>query len=421
VLAIDVPTLPGIDAADDAAATPTAAATTTATSIPTTTLTTPEIPGQEGELPACPTSLDGYATVLPDVIEVSGDDVLIIETWLRLCDGMADDRGGMLLDDFNGDGLQDALFLPTIVSDLGFGPKGTQGAVLIYHGLAEGGYELVYSPEIFGQPTIITSGDVNGDGRADVAWTVEGCSTFCIKEIQLLTWDPDQGKYVSIVDPGATIAQGTARFEDLPEGALGQGKQLVLEGGVSGTTEGGLEVPHTEIWQSIDGRNFRRLSWVYDRTVSRNDCLGLRLIEADVALQAADVLGYQAVADLYRAALDPALGACSIFGIPADQELLVLQGLAYFRLIQAEALGGTLDAAKQTLEALTEAQPDGAYTKAASEWLVEFERSGSAKASCAAIQPIFDRDTVTWQITDHFGYNHPALGAEQLCFVPKAE
>ena len=56
--------------------------------------------------------------------------------------------------------------------------------------------------------------------------------------------------------------------------------------------------------------------------------------------------------------------------------------------------------------------------KAAAGWLAEFERAGSGAASCAAVQTLFDRDTVTWQITDHFGYNHPALAAEQVCFIP---
>ncbi len=69
------------------------------------------------------------------MLALSAGDELVVETWLRLCDGMADDRGGMLLDDFNADGFQDALFLPTIVSDLGFGPEGRQGAVLLFHGV----------------------------------------------------------------------------------------------------------------------------------------------------------------------------------------------------------------------------------------------------------------------------------------------
>ena len=304
-------------------------------------------------------------------------------------------------------------------SDLGFGPEGAQGAVLLYHGNAEQGYDLVYSPDVFGQPTIVTTGDVNGDGSVDLAWTVEGCSTFCIKEVQVITWDPDKGEYVSIIDPGATIAEGVVRFEELPVGAPGKGKQLVLEGGVSGTPEGGLAVPHTEVWQSIAGLPFRRLSWSYDRETSGSSCVGLRLIEADVALQASDVLGYGPAADAYRGALDPALHACSIFGIPGDQELKIIQGLGYFRLMETEALSGTLESAKQTLETLTAAQPDETYTKAATQWLAEFEQSSSAAAACAAVQKIFDQETLSWQITDHFGYNHPALAPEQVCFTPK--
>jgi hypothetical protein len=121
-------------------------------------------------LPDCPTTLDGYATSLPAVVTVAEGDPLVIETWLRLCDGMADDRGGMLLADFNDDGRDDAIFLPTIVSDLGFGPGGAQGAVLIYHGAEDGTYELVDAPDVYGQPTLLAVDDVNGDGRIDLAW-----------------------------------------------------------------------------------------------------------------------------------------------------------------------------------------------------------------------------------------------------------
>ena len=408
-------------AAVEATATVTAEETVEPVGVLTATVPAATSSDQEGDLPVCPTSLDAYAAVMPDVIAVSEADPLIVETWLRLCDGMADDRGGMLMADVNGDGIDDAVFLPTIVSDLGFGPDGTQGAVLVYHGQPDGSYKLVYNPEIFGQPTMIGTGDFNGDGRPDVAWTVEGCSTFCVKEVQVLSWNPETETYASIIEPGATIAEGTATFEDLPPGAPGKGKQLTLQGGVSGTTDGGLEVPHVEAWQAVGGRNFRRLSWTYDRATNGSDCLGLRLIEADAALQAADILGYAPAAELYQGTLDPALSACSIYGIPGDQELLQLRGLGYFRLVQTQALSGTLDAAKQTLAAMTAEQPETTFTKAATGWLAEFERAGSGAASCAAVQTLFDRDTVTWQITDHFGYNHPALAAEQVCFIPPQE
>jgi LysM repeat protein len=408
-----------------AAATAASEVTATATITPLLTLTTtvdastllPAVPEGAGELPDCPTTLDGYATALPAIISVAEGDPLVIETWLRLCDGMADDRGGMLLADFNGDGIDDAIFLPTIVSDLGFGPGGAQGAVLIYHGTGDG-YELVDAPEVYGQPTLLAADDVNGDGRIDLAWTVDGCSTFCVKEVQIVTWDSDKSDYIPIIVPGATIAEGVAAFTDLPERAPGQGKQLTLSGGISGADDGGLEIERTEVWQSVDGRPFRRLSWTYDPENANSACVGLRLVEADVALHAADLIGYTPAIELYRSALDPALKACSIYGVPAPEELKLLQGLATYRLIQAQALAGDRDAAAADLAALQQGQPDSAFAAAAAQWLENYTGRESEISACRAVQPIFDKETLTWQITDHFGYNHPALAPEQVCFVP---
>jgi hypothetical protein len=34
------------------------------------------------------------------------------------------------------------------------------------------------------------------------------------------------------------------------------------------------------------------------------------------------------------------------------------------------------------------------------------------------VQPIFDKNEKLWQITDHFGYNHPPMAAEQICYIP---
>jgi len=424
VLPIQPATIPQSSAAAEPPAVETTAPLTPILTLTVTTdvaAVTPTLPSSASELPLCPTTLSDYATTLPAVIAVSEADPLVVETWLRLCDGMADDRGGMLLADFNRDSREDALFLPTIVSDLGFGPGGAQGAVLVYHGNDGGSYDLVYSPDVFGQPTLLAVDDLNGDGAVDLAWTVEGCSTFCIKEVQMVTWDDKTGDYRSIIEPGATIAEGSATMEPLSEGAPGTGMQLLLAGGVSGTADGGLEVDHTETWQSIEGQPFRRMAWLYNREAAGNDCLGLRLIEADVMLQAADVLGYAPAIGLYRTALDPALRACSIFGVPAVEELKLLQGLATFRLIQVQMLAGDDAAAGQDLAALQQGQPDSAFVQAAEAWLAAYQDSADPADACLAVQPIFDKETLTWQITDHFGINHPALAPEQICFVPRSE
>ncbi len=370
------------------------------------------------DLPAieCPATLSGYVDTLPQLLAEAGGRQPIMEAWLRQCDAMTAGRGYVLLGDFNADGFDDAAFFPTIVSDLGFGPGGSQGAVLIYHGRQDGAYTLALNPETYGQPAPLAAEDLNGDGAPELAWTVTSCTNFCVLGVQIESWNGES--YAPAILPGATIAEGTARFASIADGP-GSGQQLILEGGMSGTPEGGLAVPHSETWQSIDGAPYRRLSWTYDRSADGANCLGLRLVEADAALQAADILGYQPSIDLYVDALGNASNACSLFGMNPDEELKLLQGLGTFRLIQALALSGELERAASVLEGLKIGQKDTNYTAAADQWLVAFTADGDAAAACSAVQAIFDENEEMWQITDHFGYNHPALAAEQVCFVPR--
>ena len=182
--------------------------------------------------------------------------------------------------------------------------------------------------------------------------------------------------------------------------------------------EGGLSVAHTESWQSVDGNPFQRIRWTYDDDVDGSNCLGLHLVEADVALQASAVLGYDEAINKYSEALDPSLKACSILGMNETDELILLQGLASFRLIQAQVLSGDEEAGSETLALLKAGQPDGAYTEVAEQWLAEYQASGDAAAACQAVFPLFEKNTDLWQITDHFGYNHPALAAQQVCYSP---
>ncbi|MCB0189816.1 MAG: hypothetical protein KDE31_36340, partial [Caldilineaceae bacterium] len=75
-------------------------------------------------------------------------------------------------------------------------------------------------------------------------------------------------------------------------------------------------------------------------------------------------------------------------------------------------------AAGQVMQSLSQSQPESGYTKAAETWLDSYESEGDATVACTKVQPIFNDNSTLWQITDHFGYNHPALAAEQICYVP---
>lgn len=373
------------------------------------------------ELPECPVASVDYIAALPVAVELAAGDPLIIEAWLRVCNGLTDERGGLIFYDLNDDGLDDIIAMPTILSDAGYGPDGADGTLVILHQQADGSYQTAYDPDIYGQPKPLAVGDANDDGQPELIWQLDSCSTFCVSSVQAIVWDESAGAYRDAIEPGAAIAEGTVIVEvaDLeePTGA----RRLRLIGGVSGTGAGGLSVPHTEIWHSYDGAPFRRFSWTYDRESEGSDCLGLRLVEADVALQAADVQGYGPAIELYTAALeDPQLQACSIYGTDPAEEIALLQGLASFRLVQALALSGNSTDAESMLATLASGQPDGKFTEAATGWLDAFNSDGDGMAACEAVTPIFENNPKLWQITDQFGYDHPALAAQQICYVPSA-
>lgn len=387
--------------------------------------------GALASFPECPDALPGYAGVLASVLENAAGDEELLEAWLTNCRALTPERGAFLLTDITGNGLDDAVIFPVVVTDLGFGPGGAQGTTLIFHAepAPQGPvYERVANPEIYGMPEPLAIQDLNGNGQIEVAWTVTGCSTFCVTEVQMWTWNGES--YLPAILPGATMANAEVSFEPIVADDLQAGKQLILYGGVSGTADGGLETPHWEEWRSIDGGPYQRVRWEYDRTIAGSQCLGLRLIEADVALQAAHAIGYGPAMELYTDALaDVALGeleACSLMGMSATRELALLQGLASFRLIQTYALAGESASAAEMLDVFEAGEAESEYTTAARQWLETYnanisagqDEAVAAQEACAEVLPIFDATPELWQVTDQYGYNHPVLAAEQICFAP---
>lgn len=394
--------------------------------------------GVLASFPECPADLSGYAAALVGVLNTADGDEDLIEAWMTSCRALTETRGAFVLTDITGNGQDDAIFFPVLVTDLGFGPGGAQGTTLIYHSVhdpdAENGtaseYTLVANPEIYGMPEPLTIGDLRGDGNIEVAWTVTGCSTFCVTEVQMWSWDGEA--YTPAILPGATMANAEVSFEPVAPDDETAGQRLILYGGVSGTPDGGLETPHWEEWQSINGEPFQRVYWEYDRSVAGSECLGLRLVEADVALQAAQAIGYELALELYANALaDLAadeLEACSLMGMDAETELDLLEGLATFRLIQAYALDGSIDEAAALVADFEAEGADTDYVTAARTWWDGFSAeldaedtvdvAGAAQAACGEVLPLFDANPELWQVTDQYGYNHPVLAAEQICFVP---
>lgn len=236
----------------------------------------------------------------------------------------------------------------------------------------------------------------------------------------MVSWSAANDNYESIIRPGALIAEGKVELAPVPPSDPGKGRQLVLSGGVSTLPDSGLPVPHTEIWESVQGAPFQRIHWTYDRKTEGNDCLGLRLVEAEMAMQAATVLSYTTAIDLYQSALeDTTLKACSIHKLDAATEMALLQGLGQFRLVQALALNGNSEGAEIALAALNKSSANEDYKQIAATWLKNYTSSQRADSACSAVQPLIDAKSELWQITDHFGFNHSVAGQQKICFIPE--
>ena len=371
------------------------------------------------ELPNCPRTSVDYTLTLPVVVNRVAGDLLSIDAWLRICGALTDERGSLQIYDLSGDGLDDIIIMPTIISDVGYGPNGADGIIVILHQQKDGSYQKAYEPNVYGQPQFLAIGDVNEDGKPELIWQSDSCSTFCISSVWAIVWDSTVGVYRDVITPGAAIAEGTVIVEAMDVEEPTCARRLRFVGGVSGTRAGGLAVPHTEIWHSLDGAPFRRFSWMYERESAGNDCFGLRLVEADIALQTADVVGYDPAIRLYTLALaSSALQPCSLHGMDPTEEMALLQGLASFRLLQALTLNNNGAQAESILELLVQEQAQSKFTEAASKWLASYTTSSDPAAACAIVTPIFEDNPTLWQITTQFGYDHPSLAAQQICYVP---
>jgi len=129
-------------------------------------------------------------------------------------------------------------------------------------------------------------------------------------------------------------------------------------------------------------------------------------------------LGYGPAIDLYTQALSPELSACGLGDMDPDRELELLSGLAAFRLVQSYALVEDWSNAGMILQELNNVQAGSLYAQATQQWLDSFLDTDDPVGACQTIQPLFNQNVDLWKVTDQFGYNHPALAAEQICYIP---
>lgn len=369
------------------------------------------------ELPECPGTLAGYPNMIQSLLNGLQGDLLLVETWMRLCEVMTDDFGTIRTGDLNGDGLPDVVTIVSLPSAQGLGPNNRVGRLMVFYGGFANDFHLIFEPSTLGLPHLLAMEDINEDGKTDLVWFDEVCNLVCLSTVEILSWEGDHVN--SFIRSDATITNGKVWLAPVPETNPGQGQQIVLEGGISGLIAEGPQVSRVELWESIDGQPYQRVWLEYDPANPASRCLGLNLVEAQTLMEAAPVFGYGAALQHYQGVLDnPTLTACGIGAITAEQELALLRGLTYFRQVQAHALAGDMRSAIQASERLGQELADSPFVAIAQQWREAYASNADPVYACQVVLPLIQAEPATWQITDIFGMDHPAQSDTTLCFVP---
>ena len=381
----------------------------------------PEAFAASDDLPECPATLDGYSRMVESLLNGLKGDLLLVETWLRLCEVVSDSIGTLSQLDLNGDGHLDTVAIVGRKEADGLGPNGYSGRLAVYYGSFGNASNLIFEPAVVGLPSLLALQDLNEDKKPELAWVDEVCNAVCLATVEVLAWNGDTVN--NFIGKGAVITNGTARLAPVPDTNPGDGYQIVLEGGVSGLLDTDVQVSHVELWESIGGLPFHRVWFEYDPTDPDSRCLGLNLVEADYLLAGAPYYGYGPAIQMYGDILEnPTLTACSIVGTNPDREITLLRGIAWFRLVQAHGLAGDMRSSMLTLEDMkAELGAQAIHVRIAEAWRPAYADHADAVQACQAALPIIRQEPASWQVTDLFGLDHPAETETSLCFVPGEE
>ncbi|MCC7354487.1 MAG: hypothetical protein IT330_12125, partial [Anaerolineae bacterium] len=352
----------------------------------------------------CPDKLDAYGDAIIAKLN-GGANAAQLRDWLTACKALTTDRGTVR--DIGIEGVAGLLVIftnPTV--DPNAPPRSDH--LRIYHREAAGWIQKFWTVGISGL-SLLEMGDVNADGKPDVAWTTSDCGAHtCDFAVGVVSWDGNA--YRDWVDGNARMYSAQIHFEDMS--ARSGGKELVMYGGLIGSVGAGPQRAWTEIWESPGGMPYTRTLTVHDAA----ECLYHVILEANAAFLQGRTAGFAPAISFYRLAIeDSTFKAC---GREQGIELADLRAFARFRLALADAYMGDLNSMTGAVQEAEEAQPGHAYTKAARAFLEAYKPRSDIAAGCAAVKKMVDDTPPAFLLLGRaFGYANPTFNANDVCPV----
>jgi hypothetical protein len=286
------------------------------------------------------------------------------------------------------------------INDQASQPPDAVGLLLAYHAGPKG-YTLARTVEGSGLVTLLRAGDVNADGRGDLAWSNTTCGAHtCFSTLSVESWDGTS--YQNWLAGESAMASAEYAFKDA--GIEGTGEEIIAHGGVIGSTGAGPQRAWTETYASVKGAPYTLMSQIYDKS----SCLYHAILDANVAFDDWAARGFEPAIAAYQAAIDDrTLTTCWTL---AD-EAAVLRDFARFRVVVADVADGLAGQAATVSKQITQPALQGA----AKAFLDSYKASGSIIQACRDTTTYAKANPDSWQFLADWGYANPTFVAEELC------
>jgi hypothetical protein len=356
--------------------------------------------------PPKPTGFGQYAERVGLYLSAGGAPT-VLEALLRSWNAISEGAAVQADTDLTGDGVNEVIV--RIYDPLYFQQGASSPGEMLIYGCSQKGYRLLYATGYTPStmiPELRRVGDMNGDARAEVAFTQQTCTNgFCTQEMQIVTWNAALGTFVSVNSIPMEATNGKISVDDLDKDGILEVK-ITFE--PNPDPAAGPPRRTWDIWD-WDGQN-------YVLALSQADIATYRihaLHDGDVRFNQGNwreaIRAYDRVRDNTRLRSWPTI----------VNEDVMLRGYATYKKMVAYVAGRSIPNATKVLETLIAENPVGSagqgYAALGQAFMDTYNQVKDRKKTCASILAVAASRPDLITTLNSYGMNNRSYGLIDLC------
>ncbi len=356
--------------------------------------------------PLRPASFSLYAQAIGLYLSAGGATTTL-ESTLRAWGALTDGHGVLQTDtDLTGDGVKDIIV--DVLDPTYYRANAPSPGQLMIFGCAQKGYRLLFSTQFSSVsmlPELKRVGNMNGDGRAQIAFTQQLCAGGnCTQTMQILEWNSLTGAFAPLNDLPIDATNAKVTISDVDgDGIL----EVSLINSPPNDVNAGPPRHHTEVWD-WNGVNYISSQLRWDAPIYRIHAV----YDADFAFEQGD---FRASLKLYdRARDDPYLQPWF-----DPNELTTLRGYSAFRKLVAYAALRSTSRATDMLNLLGTENPPGSpgegWSMLGNAFMDAYKKFRSLKKVCAAAIDFLNARPDLLAAMNSYGYANHVYSLQEFC------